>query len=164
VSRHAQEITLAPTSESDFDALVDLRIEAMRESLERAGRFDAVRARERFRSGFSPLYTKYIVCGATRVGFVAAKPQPEHLLLDHLYIRPEHQGQGIGGVVLQLVFAQADALDLPVKVGALRDSDSNRFYARHGFQLAERGEFDNYYLRPPQRVRANNSLQADRER
>jgi GNAT superfamily N-acetyltransferase len=159
VSRRAQEITLAPVSESDFEALVDLRIEAMRESLERIGRFDAARATERFRCGFSPSRTKYIVSGTTRVGFVATKPESDHLLLDHLYIRPEHQGQGIGGVVLRLVFAQADALNLPVKVGALRDSDSNRFYARHGFQLRERGEFDNYYLRPPQRVRANNSLQ-----
>jgi len=37
-----------------------------------------------------------------------------------------------------------------MRVGALRDSDSNRFYARHGFQLVERGEFDNYYVRSSQ--------------
>ena len=36
----------------------------------------------------------------------------------------------------------------PTKVGALRESDSNRFYQRHGFRLVEQGEFDNYYLRP----------------
>jgi len=47
------------------------------------------------------------------------------------------------------VFAEAVALSLPVKVGALRGSDANRFYARHGFQLIEHGEFDNYYLRQP---------------
>ena len=71
------------------------------------------------------------------------------MLLDHLYVRPAHQGRGIGAQVLQLVFAQADARRLRVKVGALRQSDSNRFYARHGFQLVERGEFDIYYLRQP---------------
>ncbi|WP_081012134.1 GNAT family acetyltransferase, partial [Pseudomonas syringae group genomosp. 3] len=30
----------------------------------------------------------------------------------------------------------------------LKESDSNRFYLRHGFQLVESGEFDNYYVRP----------------
>jgi GNAT superfamily N-acetyltransferase len=146
VSQQSPSITLAPAIESDFEALVATRIEAMRESLERIGRFDPVRAKERFRSGFSPEHTSHIVVGADRVGFVVTKPEAEHLLLDHLYIRPAHQGRGIGAKVLQLVFTQASSLGLPVKVGALRESDSNRFYVRHGFQLIEQGEFDNYYL------------------
>lgn len=140
-------ITLAPAVESDFEALVAIRIEAMRDSLARIGRFDPVRARERFRAGFSPTHTSYIVVDAQQVGFVVTKPHEQYLLLDHLYVRPAHQGGGIGAKVLQLVFAQAKTLQLPVKVGALRGSDSNRFYARHGFELVEQGEFDNYYLR-----------------
>lgn len=51
--------------------------------------------------------------------------------------------------MLDAVFAEADALGLPIRVGALKDSASNRFYQRHGFQLAEQAEWDNYYLRPP---------------
>ena len=160
---HWQEVTLDPAADSDFEALAILRTEAMRESLERIGRFDPVRARERFRTGFSPAHTKHIVVEAERVGFVVTKPQEEHLLLDHLYVQPGHQRRGIGSRVLKLVFAQAESLRLPVKVGALRESDSNRFYARHGFKLVEQGEFDNYYIRGAD-VRSNNSLQADRER
>jgi hypothetical protein len=34
-------------------------------------------------------------------------------------------------------------------VGALKESDSNRFYVRHGFVLESRAEFDNYYVRRP---------------
>ena len=150
MSQQSPSITLAPASEIDFGALVAIRIEAMRESLERIGRFDPVRARERFRSGFSPEHTRHIVVGAENVGFVVTKPQEQHLLLEHLYIRPAHQGRGIGTKVLQFVFAQAQSLHLPVKVGALRESESNRFYARHGFQLVEQSEFDNYYLRQAQ--------------
>jgi GNAT superfamily N-acetyltransferase len=146
----AQSITLTPTTESDFETLVAIRIEAMRESLERIGRFDSARARERFRSGFSPTHTRYILAGTETVGFLVTKPQGQHLLLDHLYIKPVHQGLGIGAKVLQFVFAQAESLRLPVKVGALRQSDSNRFYARHGFQMTEQGEFDNYYVRLPE--------------
>jgi GNAT superfamily N-acetyltransferase len=142
------QVTLAPADSTDFDALVAIRIEAMRESLERIGRFDPARARERFRVGFAAEFTRHIVVGHEQVGFVVVKPQVHALLLDHLYVRPAYQGQGIGAAVLQLVFAQARSQSLPVRVGALRESDSNRFYLRHGFQLIERGEFDNYYVRP----------------
>ena len=120
----------------------------MRESLERVGRFDPVRARERFLSSFTPENTRHIVRSGSRVGFVVVKQQGEGLLLDHLYIRPSQQGQGIGAAALAQVFAEADASGKPVRVGALKGSDSNRFYARHGFVLVKQGEFDNYYVRP----------------
>jgi len=141
-------VSFAPALPSDAEALVALRIEAMRESLERIGRFDAVRARERFLSGFSPAHTRHIEAAGRRVGFVVVTRQPDFLLLDHLYVHPDHQGQGIGAAVLTRVIEEAAAEALPVKVGALRGSDSNRFYSRHGFQLVEQGEFDNYYIRP----------------
>ena len=147
---HPAPLTFIAVRPSDFEALAAIRIEAMRESLERIGRFDPVRARERFRSGFTPEYTRHILVDGERVGFVAIKPQGDTLLLDHLHVQPGSQGRGVGAAVLTQIFAEADAGKLPVRVGALRDSDSNRFYARHGFQLVERGEFDNYYVRPSQ--------------
>lgn len=141
-------LTLVQALPADSEALVELRIEAMRESLERIGRFDPLRARERFLVGFDPQSTRHILVGTDRAGFVVVKTQPDTLLLDHLYIRPTFQNRGIGAAVLQIIFAEADALSLPIRVGALRESDSNRFYERHGFQFLERGEFDNYYVRP----------------
>ncbi|AIY43476.1 Acetyltransferase [Collimonas arenae] len=84
-----------------------------------------------------------------RAGFVVVKPGPDQLLLDHLYIRPDCQGQGIGAAVLEKIFAEADAQAMPLRVGALRDSDSNRFYQRHGFQFLSEEEWDIYYIRSP---------------
>ena len=55
--------TFEPVADGDFEALLALRITTMRESLERLGRFDAVRARERFRSTFRPQYTRRIGVG-----------------------------------------------------------------------------------------------------
>jgi hypothetical protein len=52
----------------------------------------------------------------------------------------------IGGVVLAQAFAEAEASGGEVRVGALRESDSNRFYVRNGFVLVDEGEFDNYYV------------------
>ncbi len=75
--------------------------------------------------------------------------EADHLRLAHLYIHPQHQGRGVGAAVLAWVFAEAEAAGLPVRVGALRESDSNRFYARHGFVRVAQTEFDNEYLRAP---------------
>ncbi len=140
-------VTLGPSTAGDAEALVALRIAAMRESLERIGRFDPVRARERFLAGFSPAHTRHIVVAGERVGFVVVKPWDDGLLLDHLYLHPRHQGRGIGSAVLALIFAETDGLGRRLRVGALRGSDANRFYARHGFIAVEEGEWDVYYVR-----------------
>lgn len=143
------DLTLLPARADDLDALVALRIEAMRESLERIGRFDPDRARQRFASGFVPEHTRHIVLNEARVGFVAVHPIATGLALNHLYVRPHYQGRGIGAHVLGVVFAEADAAGLTLRVGALRGSDSNRFYLRHGFVQVEAAEWDIYYQRAP---------------
>ena len=75
------------------------------------------------------------------------KDQQSELLLDHLYVIPSAQGAGIGSEVLTRIFREADEIGRPIKVGALKESASNRFYTRHGFVFVESGEFDNYYVR-----------------
>ncbi|ROL84407.1 GNAT family N-acetyltransferase [Pseudomonas chlororaphis] len=141
------QVILVLAQQSDLDNLVAIRIEAMRESLERVGRFDPVRARERFLSGFEARNTRYIEVSGEKVGFVVVKHQHNELLLDHLYVRPTAQGSGIGSAVLARIFKEADVAGLPIRVGALKGSASNRFYTRHGFQFIESSEFDNYYVR-----------------
>ena len=120
----------------------------MRESLERLGRFDPQRARDRFLAGFDLAATRHVVVAGGRVGFVVVRSRDGGLLLDHLYIVPSAQGRGIGAAVMADVLADADARGLPVRVGALRESAANRFYERHGFALVERAEWDNHYERP----------------
>jgi hypothetical protein len=71
-------LAFAPVTESDFDELVALRIAAMRESLERVGRFDPVRARERLRASFYPADTQFIVFDGVRVGFSTFRFLPTH--------------------------------------------------------------------------------------
>lgn len=139
-------IALVPAQQDDAEQLVALRIAAMRDSLTRIGRFDPQRARMRFLSGFVPAQTRHIEVAGRRVGLVAVKPQGDALLLDHLYLQPDSQGEGIGAMVLARIIDEARAQGLPLKVGALRGSDANRFYLRHGFKLVGQEEFDNYYL------------------
>ena len=144
-----KSVNFEPASSEDAEDLVALRIVAMRPSLEQLGRFNPQRARDRFLASFTPAYTWHLVVEGRRVGFVVVRPQAGHLLLDHLYVTPAHQGEGIGAAAIAVVLANADAQRMPVRVGALRESDSNRFYARHGFELVEETEWDNYYVRAP---------------
>lgn len=147
------QVSYAPTTSDDLEALVQIRIEAMRESLERIGRFDATRARERFLASFDAQFCRYILVDGTLAGFLLIRPAIDHLLLDHLYIVPAQQGKRVGAAVLHAILADADAQALPVRVGALRDSDSNRFYQRHGFVKTSESEWDVYYVREPAAAR-----------
>ncbi|MBN3782414.1 GNAT family N-acetyltransferase [Burkholderia sp. Ac-20345] len=142
-------LTFPVATRSDVEALVAIRIAAMRDSLERIGRFDHQRARERFLASFDPALCRFIEAGGVNAGFFVVRPQEDHWLLDHLYIVPGHQGKGIGAAVLRRILVEADEKRVPVRVGALRGSDSNRFYARHGFVRADEAEWDIYYVREP---------------
>lgn len=145
----APDLQFRAVDASAAQELACLRVEAMRESLERAGRFDPVRARARLLDAFSPEHTREIVQGGERVGFFVVKPAAGALLLEHLYVRPACQNRGIGAAVLRTLFATADEAGVVVRVGALRGSDANRFYVRHGFERVRESEFDNYYVRRP---------------
>ncbi|QBC30646.1 GNAT family N-acetyltransferase [Pandoraea sp. XY-2] len=143
-------VTFESTTHSNVESLVQMRIDAMKESLERIGRFDPQRARDRFVSSFDPALCKFIVVDGVTVGFMQTRLTDDHLVLEHLYVIPEHQGKGMGSAVIAELLRAADAQSMAVAVGALRDSDSNRFYQRHGFAKTTETEWDIYYVRKPQ--------------
>jgi GNAT superfamily N-acetyltransferase len=65
-------------------------------------------------------------------------PEP-HWYLWTLGVDPPRQGQGIGGALMQPVFAQADAEGLPCYLEA--DKAKNvPFYQMHGFEVVEEGD------------------------
>lgn len=148
---HPPGITLQLATAEDFDELVALRIAAMQESLERVGRFDPERARERLRQSFYPEHTAFILRDGRRIGFYTFRPAEDGFHLDHLYIHPSEQGEGVGSHVLHHLLAEGDARHAAVFLGALRESASNRFYQRHGFTVRAEDQWDIYYIRTPQR-------------
>jgi GNAT superfamily N-acetyltransferase len=147
VSDLLSRLSLQPVDSSDFEAMLALRIDAMRPSLERVGRFDAARSRERLSAGFVVPYMHHIVLdGDQRIGFVTLKPEDSDALrLDHLYLRTGFQGLGIGEWVLEWAKSQAREQQLDIKLTALVKSDANRFYLRHGFVLEGGEGVDLYY-------------------
>ena len=148
------EFEFAPVTETDFAQLLALRIVVMRESLERIGRFDVERAAQRFRSTFRPDNTRLIRVGDATAGCVAWWPEGDAVRIEHFYLAPAFQRCGLGTAVLQQVFTEAGAtstLGKRFRVAALRDSDANRFYIRHGFVPLSQGEWDIEYQRECER-------------
>ncbi len=141
------DVSFQPIVDEDFETLVSIRIAAMRESLERVGRFDPDRARERLRQTFIPRESRLIVWQGEKIGFYTFREQPDGYYLDHLYVLPNFQGQGVGAAVMEYLLCEADTKKLPIKVGALKESASNRFYQRHGFVKTGESEWDVYYER-----------------
>ena len=129
----------------DGELLAEIRARAMKESLVAVGRFDEQRVRNRFLDNFIPEDTFKIVFESTVVGFYVTRLYEDYIYLDHLYILPEYQGNALGAAVIERVKQQAINLNMPIKLGALRDSRSNSFYLAHGFEKTHEDEFDIYY-------------------
>jgi ribosomal protein S18 acetylase RimI-like enzyme len=142
------KLELRPAGEGDFEAMLSLRLMAMRESLERLGRFDPERARQRLAREFRPSCTRHILRNGELVGYVVVFERDDTLVLDHLYIHPQAQREGIGSWVMRQVIERADARGLPICVTTLKLSDANRFYERHGFELREQSDCELTYVRP----------------
>ena len=142
-----QSICLVQVTESDFDQLAELRIDAMRDSLERVGRFSPDRARERLRKSFYPEHSRAVVIKGEVVGFYTFRPVERGFQLDHLYIHPKLQSKGVGSFILKKLFAEADMRHHAIHLGALKESRSNRFYIAHGFEKKSEDEWDIYYTR-----------------
>lgn len=141
-------LRLEAVTDQDFEAMLALRIAALRESLERLGRFDPERARQRFQEGFEPVWMRHIVDEAgQRIGFYTLKPRSEGqvLRLVHLYLQPGSQSQGAGAWVMNRLKEEARQSGCELSLAALKLSRANGFYQRHGFELVQAHEFDNEY-------------------
>ncbi len=107
----------------------------LRADLERLGRYDQTRVRQRFRDAFEPAYTRIIVVDAADVGSVALRPDGEASWLEHLYIDASHQGRGVGSQVLAMILDD-DGL---YRLNVLQGSPARSLYERHGFVVDSPG-------------------------
>jgi GNAT superfamily N-acetyltransferase len=71
--------------------------------------------------------------GGELVGVMGIQPVHDVTLIRHAYVTPEHQGQGVGGALVEHLKSRATRRLL---VGTWAAADwAIRFYRRHGFEL-----------------------------
>jgi len=138
----------AAPSEADFEPLLALRIEVMREHLERVFRYKPSRARRIFREHFDEPGMRLILSGDQRIGCVGFRSEPECLKIDSFYLERRFHNSGLGTAILKVLLAEADALGKPIRLEVLTGSKADRFYLRHGFIKLREDAIEAEYERP----------------
>nr|WP_269682864.1 GNAT family N-acetyltransferase [Micromonospora sp. WMMC250]MCZ7379072.1 GNAT family N-acetyltransferase [Micromonospora sp. WMMC250] len=140
---------IRPASMADLEAVAELRAVVLRADLERLGRYDEQRVRQRLRDGFAPAYTWVVEVGGVFAGCVALRPAADAHWLEHFYLAPHLQGSGIGTAVLRTVLRRCDRAGSPVRLNVLQGSPARRLYERHGFTLDSEDAVDVFMRRAP---------------
>jgi GNAT superfamily N-acetyltransferase len=134
---------LRSASESDVDAVAELRAVVLRADLERLGRYDERRVRQRLRDGFDPTHTRVIEVEGAFAGCVALRPAADAWWLEHFYL---------GSGVLRSLLDRCDRGGDRVRLNVLRGSPARRLYERHGFTVETETPVDVFMVRAPART------------
>lgn len=140
---------MRPASPVDVEAVAELRAVVLRADLERLGRYDPWRVRQRLRDGFDAAHTWVIEVGGAFAGCVALRPADGAHWLEHFYPAPDFQGAGIGSGVLRELLARCDRDGVRVRLNVLCGSAARRLYERHGFTVETEDPVDVFMVRSP---------------
>ncbi|WP_328292606.1 GNAT family N-acetyltransferase [Kineococcus sp. NBC_00420] len=138
-----------PAHRDDGPSIAELRVDVLRESLERVGRFDATRARAYFLSAFAPEFTRVLRGPDGILGSIAVRPSPEGTWIEHFYLARTLQGTGRGGALLADTTRAADTNGTTLLLDVLVGSGARRLYERHGFVEDHVDGVDVIMRRPP---------------
>jgi GNAT superfamily N-acetyltransferase len=143
-----QDWSLRAAVDSDAQWIAELRACVPRPDLERLGRFDPDRVRQRFLSAFDPVVTQVVLVRGQEAGSIAVRPDEGALWIEHFYLKADCQGRGIGSLVLQWEL-DASKGELPFRLNVLRGSRAQALYERHGFVVESRDAVDVFMVRQP---------------
>ena len=134
--------------DDDAQWIAELRALVLRPDLERLGRFDPVRVRQRFLSAFDPAVTRVVLVSGQEAGAIAVRPDERSLWIEHFYLRADCQGKGIGSLVLRRQLG-AGQDGRPFRLNVLRGSRAQALYERHGFVVESQDAVDVFMVRYP---------------
>ncbi|MEU1478133.1 GNAT family N-acetyltransferase [Streptomyces sp. NPDC005760] len=141
--------TLRPAHPADVEPIAELRAVVMRPDLERLGRFDEHRVRQRFRDAFVARHMSVILTEGRFAGCVALRPAADAHWLEHFFVDPRLQGRGLGGAVLRTLLHRTDTDGRLVRLNVLQGSAARRLYERHGFTVEREDAVDVFMVRRP---------------
>ncbi|MBL0897162.1 MAG: GNAT family N-acetyltransferase [Reyranella sp.] len=144
----ADDWSFGTPGEADFEPLLAIRIDVMREHLERVFRYEPSRARNIFRGHFDEPGLRLILQAGQCVGCVGFRRHADEIRIDSFYLDRRLHNAGLGTRILLALLAEADAAGLPVRLEVLTGSKAGRFYLRHGFVKLKEDEIEGHYERP----------------
>jgi GNAT superfamily N-acetyltransferase len=142
----SSEWSLRTASARDAQWIAELRAVVLRPDLERLGRFDPVRVRQRFHTAFEPASTQVVVVDDEEAGSIAVREDESSLWIEHFYLRPGLQGRGVGSAVLRSQLASGTG-GRPFRLNVLQGSRAQALYERHGFVVEREDAVDVFMVR-----------------
>ncbi|GAA1414845.1 GNAT family N-acetyltransferase [Catellatospora coxensis] len=121
----------------------------LRADLERLGRYDEHRVRQRLRDKFAPEHTRVIEVGGAFAGCVTLRPAEDAHWLENFLLAPHLHGGGTGTAVLSGLLEQCDRDGIVVRLQVLQGSAARRLYERHGFTVESEDPVDVFMKREP---------------
>lgn len=118
----------------------------LRRDLERLGRFDPIRVRQRLLSVFDPALTKVVLVDGREVGCIAVRPDAGSLWIEHFYLAADVQGRGVGSLVLRRQLADHGS-GQTFRLNVLRGSRARALYERNGFIVEREDAVDVFMVR-----------------
>jgi GNAT superfamily N-acetyltransferase len=149
--RPTPDWSLRAASADDARWIAELRAVVLRPDLERLGRYDPIRVRQRFLSAFDPAVTQVVVADGRDAGSIAVRRAGDAEWIEHFYLSPELQGRGVGSGVLRNCLASAN---LPFRLNVLQGSRARALYERNGFIVESEDPVDVFMVRPRSSPRA----------
>ncbi|MFD0258494.1 GNAT family N-acetyltransferase [Kitasatospora indigofera] len=149
---------IRPASAADVEAVAEVRAVVLRADLERLGRYDEQRVRQRLRDAFAPAHTWVIEVGGAFAGCVSLRPAEDAHWLEHFYLAAHLQGSGIGTAVLRGLLERCDREGTLVRLNVLQGSPARRLYERHGFTPESEDPVDVFMVREPNRDPAGETV------
>ena len=128
---------------SDGIWIAELRAEVMRADLQRLGLYDEVWVRQRFLRSFHCEHTYVIRVQDRPAGSIAVRPEPDCQWIEHFYLPPEVQGDGVGTAVLAHVL-RTHRDQRPFRINVLHGSRAAGLYQRAGFVFDSQDGVDVY--------------------
>ena len=138
--------SLREASAHDSQWIAELRAAVLRPDLERLGRFDPVRVRQRFLAVFEPASTQVVLVHGEEAGSIAVRADESSLWIEHFYLRPGLQGRGVGSAVLKSQLASGTG-SRPFRLNVLQGSRAPALYERHGFVVEREDAVDVFMVR-----------------
>lgn len=134
------DLSLRPSTEADLPWLLDLRVQALKPDLERLGRFNEERVRQRMREAFQPAQTRIILRSGGDVGSITVRVDGQERWIEHFYLQASARGRGIGTLVLRIVLAEP--FRGSTRLNVLQGSAARTLYERHSFVVDASDDID----------------------
>jgi len=143
----APGLRLRRATEADFEPVLALSIRVMREHLERVGRFDPERRRDRMRRQFDAGILRIIEQDGAMAGCIGVEAGDATVEIHSLFLDTHAQRRGLGAAIIRGLLAAYPGRRFRIEV--LKESPARRFWERLGFVLTGEAEFDWLLERSP---------------